>query len=207
MSLRPKSNEMVTQSLMIYESMTQYGYLCRMLVPTSVDLPEIGYQQDVGYDEDKAVELYALPVNGQIAPKLLKKLGWDIESTSDTKPFVIQVCRYMKDSDGKVREVLPTIYTRFTFDYSYDYDEKEFIATKVSGSMFNPLYYIVSLAPYRYNQVRDHEPLRDTNLEVLNVEETDERFRFMQLPRRGEEIATKYGGEGYEKFPINTDIR
>lgn len=191
MSLRPKKDELVTQALMVNESATQYGYLCKMLVPTSIELPEMGYQQDIGYNEEDAIELYALPVNGQLTPKLLKKLGWDIESTSDTKPFLIQISRYIK-VDGKAKEILPTIYTRFTFDYSYDYEEKEFIATNVSSNMFNPIYYIVSLAPYRYNQVRDHEPLRDTNLEVLNVEETDERFRFMQLPSRGEEIATKY---------------
>lgn len=58
--------------------------------------------------------------------------------------------------------------------------------------MFNPVYYIVNLAPYRYNQVRDHEPLRDENLELLNVEETKEQFRFMQMPKRGEEINIKY---------------
>lgn len=191
MSLRPKKDELVTQALMVNESATQYGYLCKMLVPTSIELPEMGYQQDIGYNEEDAIEIYALPVNGQLTPKLLKKLGWDIESTSDTKPFLIQISRYIK-VDGKAKEILPTIYTRFTFDYSYDYEEKEFIATNVSSNMFNPIYYIVSLAPYRYNQVRDHEPLRDTNLEVLNVEETDERFRFMQLPSRGEEIATKY---------------
>lgn len=191
MSLRPKKDELVTQALMVNESATQYGYLCKMLVPTSIELPEMGYQQDIGYNEEDAIELYALPFNGQLTPKLLKKLGWDIESTSDTKPFLIQISRYIK-VDGKAKEILPTIYTRFTFDYSYDYEEKEFIATNVSSNMFNPIYYIVSLAPYRYNQVRDHEPLRDTNLEVLNVEETDERFRFMQLPSRGEEIATKY---------------
>ena len=191
MSLRPKKDELVTQSLMLNESATQYGYLCKMLVPTSIELPEVGYQQDVGYNEEDSVELYAIPVNGNLTPKLLKKLGWDIESTNDTKPFLIQVSRYIK-VDGKAKEILPTIYTKFTFDYSYDYEEKEFIATNVSSNMFNPIYYIVSLAPYRYNQVRDHEPLRDTNLEVLNVEETDERFRFMQLPSRGEEVATKY---------------
>lgn len=191
MSLRPKSDELITQALMINESATQYGYLCKMLVPTTIDLPEIGYQQDIGYNEEDAIELYAIPVNGNLQPKLLKKLGWDIETTSDTKPFVIQISRYIK-VDGKAREILPTIYTRFTFDYSYDYKEKEFIATHVSSNMFNPVYYLVNLAPYRYNQVRDHEPLRDTNLELLNVEETDEQFRFMQMPVRGEEINIKY---------------
>lgn len=191
MSLRPKKEELVTQSLMLNESATQYGYLCKMLVPTSIELPEVGYQQDVGYNEEDSVELYAIPVNGNLTPKLLKKLGWDIESTNDTKPFLIQVSRYIK-VDGKAKEILPTIYTRFTFDYSYDYSEKEFIATNVSSNMFNPIYYIVSLAPYRYNQVRDYEPLRDTNLEVLNVEETDERFRFVQMPKRGDDISIKY---------------
>lgn len=191
MSLRPKRDELVTQALMINESLTQYGYLCKMLVPTTIDLPEVGYQQDIGYNEEDAIELYALPVNSNLTPKLLKKLGWDIETTSDTKPFVIQISRYIK-VDGKAREILPTIYTRFTFDYSYDYKEKEFIATHVSSNMFNPVYYLVNLAPYRYNQVRDHEPLRDENLELLNVEETDEQFRFMQMPVRGEEINIKY---------------
>ena len=191
MSLRPKSNELVTQALMINESATQYGYLCKMLVPSTIDLPEVGYQQDVGYNEEDIIELYAIPVNGNLQPKLLKKLGWDIESTSDAKPFLIQISRYIK-IDGKIREVLPTIYTRFIFDYSYDYKEKEFIATNVSSNMFNPVYYIVSLAPYRYNQVRDHEPLRDKNLELLNAEESDEQFKFMQMPKRGEEINIKY---------------
>lgn len=191
MSLRPKKDELITQALMINESATQYGYLCKMLVPTTIDLPEVGYQQDIGYNEEDAIELYAIPYNGNLQPKLLKKLGWDIETTSDTKPFVIQISRYIK-VDGKAREILPTIYTRFTFDYSYDYKEKEFIATHVSSNMFNPVYYLVNLAPYRYNQVRDHEPLRDENLELLNVEETDEQFRFMQMPVRGEEINIKY---------------
>lgn len=191
MSFRPKSDELITQALMINESATQYGYRCKMLVPSSIELPQMGFQQDVGYNEEDAIELYALPVNGNLTPKLLKKLGWDIESTNDTKPFVIQISRYIK-VDGKVKEILPTIYTRFTFDYSYVYDEKEFIATNVSSNMFNPVYYIVSLAPYRYNQVRDHEPLRDENLELLNVEETKEQFRFMQMPKRGEEINIKY---------------
>lgn len=72
MSLRPKSDELITQALMINESATQYGYRCKMLIPSSIELPQIGFQQDVGYNEEDAIELYAIPVNGNLQPKLLK---------------------------------------------------------------------------------------------------------------------------------------
>ena len=191
MTLRPKVSEIVNQSLMFDESAKQFGYKCRVLIPSDIDLPKQGFQQDIGYNEEDAIEVYAVPVNGSLTPKLLKKLGWDIESSNETKPFLIQMRRYIK-KEGKAFEIIPTIYTKILFDYSYVYDEKEFIVTNVSSNTFNPIYYILSMAPYRYQLVENHEPLQDENLSLLNVQETDERFHFLQVPKRGQEIKTKY---------------
>lgn len=191
----PKPNEIIEQSIMFNESLRGFGYKCKVLIPTNIDLPDEGYQQNIGYEEDKSIDLY-ISIDPHPKPKLLQTLGWNIED-DDTKPMVCYMSRYLQpiDDTRKVNtqyiEVLPTKYTRLLLEYDYYNIGKEFIVTKVSSNSFNPIYYILMIVPYRPTTPKNPDPLQEHNVDRLNIQEDDNGFRFLGKTR-SKEVDIKY---------------
>lgn len=194
-NLLPKQNELIEQSIIFNESMRGFGYKCRVLIPDSVELPDIGYHQDIGYNEDNALDAY-ISIDPHPKPKLLQNLGWDIES-EDTKPMICYIAKYIqpidkpRDVNTESIKVVPTKYTRLTLEYDYEDKGKEFIVTKVSSNSFNPIYHIIMIVPYRPTVPDNVDPLNDHNLDKLKVQETDSQFRFIGTDRL-KEVEIKY---------------
>lgn len=194
-NLLPKPTEMIEQSIMINESYRGLGYKCSVLVPKNIELPKFGYQQDVRYDESARFDSY-VAVDANPKPKLLNQLGWNTES-NETDPMVFYIARYQQDINEyrdvgtNVREVVPSIYTRFLFDYDYFNKGKEFIVTKVNGNSFNPVYYIMAVSPYEPAVADNPDPLNDPNLDKIRVQDTDTNLRFLKVSR-GPEVGIKY---------------
>lgn len=197
-NLLPKPDELIEQSIMFNESMRGFGYKCEVLIPKNVALPEVGYHPDIGYDDADKFIAY-ISIDPHPKPKLLQSLGWDIES-EDTKPMICYVARYLQhpkrprdltlDKD-EIREILPQRYTRLILDYSYETYGKEFVVTKVSSNQFNPVYYIMMIVPYRPRVPNNPEPNEEDNTKILNIQQTDENFRFLGKDR-AEQVGIKY---------------
>lgn len=192
----PKPNEIIEQSIMFNESQRAFGYKCSVMIPENIDLPEIGYQQDVGYKEEDAFDAY-ITIDPHPKPKLLQTLGWNIED-EDTKPMICYISRYIQPIDdwrkvnGQSIEILPTKYTRLILDYDYQDAGKEFIVTKVSSNSFNPIYYILMIVPYRPIIPKNNvDPLQERNTERLNIQEENQQFRFIGKTRE-KEVNIKY---------------
>lgn len=186
-NLLPKPNEIIEQSIMFNESMRGFGFRCTVLIPVNIDLPDLGYHQDIGYDESQKFVAY-ISIDPHPRPKLLQSLGW-ITEDDDTKPMICYISRYLQQEDkprdvkSEFKEILPTKYTRLLLEYDYQDYGKEFIVTKVSSNSFNPVYYIMMIVPYRPNIPANVDPLRDHNLERLDVQETDNELRFLNSDR------------------------
>lgn len=195
MNLLPKSNEIIEQSIMFNESMRGFGFKCEVLIPTNIDLPELGYHQNIGYDDATKFIAY-ISIDPHPKPKLLQSLGW-ISEDDDTKPMLCYISRYLqpedspRDVNSDYKEILPTKYTRLVLEYDYENSGKEFIVTKVSDNAFNPVYYIMMIVPYRPTIPTNTDPLRDQNLERLNIQDTDNEFRFINSGRF-EDVDIKY---------------
>lgn len=191
----PKPNEIIEQSIMFNESLRGFGYKCKVLIPSVIDLPEMGYHQDVGYDEESAFYAY-VSFDSHPTPKLLNNLGWNTES-DDTKPLICYISKYIQPVDKprgvntEAFKVDPTIYTRLVLDYDYEELGKEFIVTKVSDNHFNPVYRILMIVPYRPRIPDNPDPLQDNNVEKINLQEFDNQFRFTDIGRKSE-IGIKY---------------
>ena len=190
----PKSNELIEQSIMFNESMRGFGYKCSVLIPTSVDLPEVGYHQNVSYDESTAFNAY-ISIDPHPSPKLLQNLGWNTED-DDTKPMICYISRYLQPTDsprqvgGSWKEVLPVKYTRLVLEYDYQTSGKEFIVSKVSSNTFNPIYYIMMIVPYRPTVPNNSDPLQDANVRITDIQETDNDFKF--IGSRLSQVGIKY---------------
>lgn len=195
MNLLPKPHEIREQSIMFNESMKGFGFKTEVLIPKNIDLPDIGYQQNVGYDDaDKFIAYISLDPHPK--PKLLQSLGWDIED-EESKPILCYVSRYLQRDDSprnvntEATEILPTKYTRLTLDYDYEDKGKEFIVTRVSSNSFNPVYYIMMIVPYRPRVPNNPDPLQDNNTEMLNMQEVDSSFKFLGKTRE-KQVDIKY---------------
>lgn len=194
----PKPNEIIEQSIMFNESMRGFGFKCIVSIPDNIDLPDLGYQQDIGYDDAEKFEAY-ISIDSHPKPKLLQTLGWDIED-DEVKPMICYISRYLQHPNHPrtpnvqndfYKEILPTKYTRLTLDYSYEDIGKEFIVTKVSSNEFNPVYYILQIVPYREHVPDNPDPLQDNNVNKLNVQEFDNNMRFLNKDRF-EQVSIKY---------------
>lgn len=191
----PKPHEIVEQSVMFNESMRGFGFKAEVLIPTNIDLPQMGYQQDIGYDDATKFIAY-VSIDPHPKPKLLQTLGWNIES-DDVKPMICYISRYIQDPihprdvNSWCKEILPTKYTRLNLEYSYQDKGKEFIVTDVSSNEFNPVYYILKITPYRPNTPINPNPLQDNNVERLDVQEFDNNFRFLNKDRE-KQVDIKY---------------
>ena len=194
----PKPNEIIEQSIMFNESMRGFGFKCDILIPTNIDLPEMGFQQEVGYDDAEKFVAY-ISLNSHPQPKLLQTLGWLIEN-DEQRPLICYIARYIQHPDRPrtpdfkndfYKEILPTKYTRILLDYNYEDQGKDFIVTAVSSNEFNPVYYILKLAPYRPIVPINPDPLQDNNVERLNLQEFDNNFRFFNKDR-AEQVDIKY---------------
>lgn len=191
----PKPHEIIEQSIMFNESLRGFGYKCKVLIPTNIDLPEEGYQQNIGYDDSASIDLY-IQIDPHPKPKLLQSLGW-ISEDEDTKPMLCYMSRYIQPTNEvrKVNsqsiEILPIKYTKLILEYDYENAGKEFIVTKVSANSFNPVYYILMIVPYRPVVPKNPNPLQDNNLERLDVQEEDNSFRFLGK-NRSRDVNIKY---------------
>jgi len=196
MNLLPKTSEIKEQSILINESFKHFGFKAEVLIPKSIDLPDVGYQQEVTYDD--ADKFYAwLSIDPHPKPKLLQTLGWIIEET-EVRPLLCYISRYLqtdedtpRDVNTTAHEVLPIKYTRLTLEHDYLQEGKEFIVTKVSSNSFNPYYYIILIVPYRPTRERSPDPLRDNNMDMVGIEQTDSNFNFLNADRF-DEVDIKY---------------
>jgi hypothetical protein len=179
-NLLPKSNELIEQSIMFDESIRAFGYKAKLLMPASVSLPDYGFQPDVGYDKNH------LDVYVSISPhpklKMLKKLGWNIESG---EALLMYISRYMpngnpvRDVNSNFIEILPTKHTRLTLEYDYQLAGKEFIVTNITSVQFNPIYYTMMVVPYREVIPDEITPYDDNNMTKLEIDEINSKFKFL----------------------------
>lgn len=172
-NLLPKSNDMITQSIMLEESYAMYGTPSKLIL-ADYNIPEVGYQPDVSFNEKEPVFTNIL-IQDPPQPKLLKQLGWNIEADdSYTKPMIASVPRYLSQrcEDGikptDFYELKLNKYTKVYLDYDYDDPEKVFQVTDVTSNMFNPVFYFMKLVPFRERIEVDPNPVNDPNLTQIN---------------------------------------
>ena len=188
----PKPNELIELSIQYNEGLRGFGYRCILRNPLSVDLPEVGYKQNISYS-DHSLEVYISPEQ-RVTPKLLQKYGWNIED-DDNKPLIVYMSRYIQPTHQTrdVRErAIPTNpekYSRITLDYDYKDYGKEFIVTDVNANNLNPVYYVLKLAPYRPDIPENPTPNQDVNLSRLDADRSG--FKFLNLDRKSH-IPNKY---------------
>lgn len=192
-SILPQLNDMVTQSILLEESYVMSGTPARLELAT-FDIPEIGYQHEVSYDP-QPLDTYLL-IQDPPQPKLLKQLGWNIESDEGTtKPMLATIPRYfsVKYDDGikptEYYELFINRYTKVTLDYDYEKPDKVFIVTDVSSNMFNPVFYFLKLAPYRQQVTVDPSPDNDPNLSQLNKKG---QFKYLTMTPRESTTEVEY---------------
>lgn len=180
----PKSNEMKEQSIMFNESMRAFGFKAELLIPDSVNLPDLGYQQEVSYEDSEKFVGY-VSINNHPEPKLLQTLGWNIENRSH-KPIICYIARYLqrdyeipRDVNTEVVEIFPQKYTRLTLEHDYEDKGREFIVSEVSSNSFNPIYYILMIVPYRVRDIDDSDRDKDSNFDLLDVDDSKSNFRFL----------------------------
>lgn len=192
----PKKNEIIEQSIMFGESIKAFGFKADVLIPRSINIPDIGYKEDILYEESDRFSTY-LSFDRHPQSKLLRSLGWNIEDSS-VKPLVCYIPRYLqvdenlpRDPNSNVVEILPTEYTLIDLEYSYEDGDKSFIVTKVSSSSFNPIYYILLITPYRHREPDNPIHNQNKNLDLLNIDDSTPEFRFLNKVRETD-VDTKY---------------
>lgn len=172
-SILPRPNDMVTQSILIEESYIMSGTKVKIIL-ADYNIPEVGYEPNVSFNEKNPIFTYIL-VHEPPQPRLLKQLGWDIESDDEyTKPMIASVPRYLsqKQEDGikptDYFELKINKYTKIYLDYDYEDRCKIFQVTNVSSNMFNPVFYFLKLVPWRNKIDEDPTPINDPNLARIN---------------------------------------
>lgn len=174
-SILPKHNDMITQSILLEESYIMSGTHAKLIL-ADYKIPTVGYEPDISFNDEKPVVTYIL-IQDPPQPKLLKQLGWNIESDDQyTKPMIASVPRYLSQpfEDGikptDFYELKLNRYTKVILDYDYEMSGKVFQVTEVSSNMFNPVFYFMKLVPYRERIEVDPNPVNDPNLTQINKE-------------------------------------
>lgn len=194
-TLLPREIDMITNSIMIYESYETLGTKIRLIL-AKYQTPEIGYEKIKEWDEDNPIDSFML-IHESPQPKLLKQLGWDFESDSEyTKPMLVSIPRYIpnkvdvgvKPSD--YRELKVQRFTKIEVFWDYERPYRIFQVNEISSNMFNPIFYYMKLAPFRYDESPDPGPYNDPNLQY-----TDKpgQFKYLNIGQpRVDEIKVKY---------------
>lgn len=154
------------------------------MILADYSIPEVGYTPDITYTDEISTHIF---LDVHPTPKLLKQLGWNIESDDNTHPMLASVPRYLSKGTINTGIIEPTTYyelkinkyTKIYLDYDYELPDKIFIVTDVTSNMFNPVFYYMKLVPFHERIDEDPSPLNDPNLTHLIK---DGGFKHIQLP-------------------------
>lgn len=182
-SVLTKPNDMVIQSIMIEESYFMSGVPAKLVLADYI-VPEVGFAPDITYTDEVSTHIM---MDHAPTPKLLKQLGWNIESDNNTHPMIASVPRYLSKGTINTGIIDPTSYyelkvnkyTKVYLDYDYDLPDRVFIVTDVTSNMFNPVFYYMKLVPFHDRIDEDPTPVNDPNLSHINKEGG---FKHIQMP-------------------------